>query len=93
MLMTSSQPLPNQLAKIKVRKKTAQKHHPPFKMFKISANTAPLVGGGLRYIFMPESSLLYGFLLIDLYLLRSYNFTVPLTFFMSSAISLASVPL
>ena len=44
--MTSSQPLPNQLAKIKVRKKTAQKHHPPFKMFKISANTAPLVGVG-----------------------------------------------
>ena len=62
-------------------------------MFKISAKTAPLVGGGVRYIFMPESSPLYGFLLIDLYLLRSSRVTIPLTILMSSAISLAKGPL
>ena len=32
----------------------------PCKMFKMSPSTAPLVGGGVRYIFMPESSLWYG---------------------------------
>ena len=52
-----------------------------------------LSGVGVRYIFMPESSLLYGFLLIDLYLLRSFTSTMPLTILMSSAISLASSPL
>ena len=38
----------------------------PFKMFKLSPNTAPLVGGGVRYIFMPESSLWYDSLVIGL---------------------------
>ena len=40
--------------------------HPPFKMFKISAKTAPLVGGGVTYIVLPENSPLYGFLIMDL---------------------------
>ena len=35
-------------------------------MFKISAKTAPLVGGGVTYIVMPESSLSYGSLMMDL---------------------------
>ena len=62
-------------------------------MFKISAKTAPLVGGGVRYIFMPESSPLYGVLLIDLYFLRSSRVTAPLIILISFAISLANCPL